>query len=143
MAKNSFWDNLEKQGLAKAKELAENTSKELEEQAIKQTIGFYKEYNPRFYKRHPNEGTEDSGLARSIEPIVKSENHGRGYVGGIRISTKHMYADYNGTPFQVLSSYLDGFHGLPTFGNYLQDIPSTTKFRQLENYRDVIIKRFK
>ncbi len=142
MAK-SFWDNLEKQGREKAKQLAQETSKELESEALKQTISFYNEYSPKYYKRHPNEGTDNSGLARAIEPIVKSENHGRGYCGGIRISTNHMYTDYNGTPYQVLSSYLDGFHGLPTFGNYLQDISLTSKFKYLESYRDAMIKRFK
>ena len=143
MSKNSFWTNLEKQGIKRAKKLAEETSKELEEEAIKQTIGFYNEYEPIYYKRHINAGTNDSGLAKSIEPIVRSENHGRGYCGGIRISTSHMYTDYSGTPFEVLSSYLDGFHGLPTFGNYLRDISSTNKFKQLENYKNMIIKRFK
>ena len=143
MGKDDFWSNLEKQGINKAKELAKQTSIELEKEALQQTVDFYNEYDPIYYVRHPNPGTSDSGLARAIEPIVKSENHGRGFVGGIRISTKHMYTDYSGTPYQVLTSYLDGFHGLPTFNNYLRDVPSTNKFKQLEKYRDLMIKRFK
>lgn len=141
MAKD-IWKEIEKQGLQKAKQLANEAADELKEQALKQTYEFYREYDPIFYIRHPGEGTENSGLAKSIERICKS-NHGRSYEGGVRITTDYMYNDYSGTPLQVLTSYLDGFHGLPTFDNYLREINETNKFKQLEHYRDSIIKRFK
>lgn len=142
MAKD-MWAEIEKLGRQKAKELAEETAKELQQEALEQTYEFYDEYSPMYYKRHPGAGTDTSGMARSIEKVVKSSDHGRAYIGGIRISTDNMHTDYNGTPLQVLQSYLDGFHGLPTFGSYLQEIPSTRKFRYLERYKDSIIKRFK
>ncbi len=143
MAKDKYWENIKKQGIAEAKRLAKEASKELQEKALEQTYDFYQEYDPIFYKRHLNEGTDSSGLAKSIISICKSENHGRGWVGGIEISTTHMYKDYSGTPFQVLTSYLDGFHGLPTEGNYLRDVNNTRKFNQLIKYKNAIIRRFK
>ena len=139
---NDFWKDIEKQGLQKAKQLANEAADELMQKALEQTYEFYNEYNPVFYKRHAGAGTDNSGLARSIERICKS-NHGRSYEGGIKISADHMYKDYSGTPLQVLTSYLDGFHGLPTFDNYLREINETKKFKQLERYRNSIIKRFK
>ena len=143
MKKDNYWEEIKKQGLAEAKRLAQQTSEELQEKALEQTYEFYGEYEPRVYQRHPNEGTENSGLAKSIIPVCKTENHGRGYVGGIIISTKHMYTDYSGTPLQVLTSYLDGFHGLPPMDKFLRNINETNKFKQLIHYKDAIIKRFK
>lgn len=143
MAKDKYWENIKKQGIAEAKRLAKETSKELQEKALEQTYDFYQEYEPKVYKRHPNEGTENSGLAKSIIPVCKSENHGRGWVGGIIVSTKHMYTDYSGTPLQVLSSYLDGFHGLPSIDEVLRDIEDTRKFNSLVKYKNKKIKRFK
>ena len=143
MAKNDYWEQIRKQGLEEAKRLAKKTSEELVEKALEQTYQFYGEYDPKYYTRHANAGTESSGLAKSITPICKSGNHGREWIGGVMISTKKMYTDYSGTPFQVLSSYLDGFHGLPYEGHNLRSVEDTNKFNQLVHYKDVILKRFK
>ncbi len=131
------------QGKLKAKKLAEDTKEELMNEAIEQVSEFYHEYSPVFYKRHNDNADETSGLGRSINPICRLDSSRTAYEGGIEISTKRMFTDYRGTPYQVLTSYLDGFHGLPTYGQYLRDVSLTDKFRYLEKYKDAIIKRFK
>lgn len=131
------------QGKEKAKKLAEEAKDELFNEAISQVSDFYNEYSPSYYKRHNENADETSGLGRSVNPICRLNSSRTGYEGGIELSTKRMFTDYNGTPYQVLASYLDGFHGLPTFGSYLQEINETKKFKYLEKYRNAMIKRYK
>ena len=83
-------------------------------EALNQVASFYHEYHPSFNKRHNENDDETSCLGRSIIPICRIDSSKMFYEGGIQISTNKKIKDYHGTQYQVLTSYLVSFHGLPT-----------------------------
>ena len=95
---------------------------------------FYDDYDPKYYIRQ-------NGLYRTYSKYYKN-SHGSVYYGGIMVSTENMYPGnvtgagskyeygYRGTQEQVLESFYNGFHGVPTLG-----ILSTPSPREhMENY---------
>ena len=116
---------------AKAKELAVEARKSIKNEYIRMIREFYAEQvfvsetgattnYPRYYDRNFNYKYNDkniliSGLGHTFKDFDKSNKNKTVYIGGINISTKYMINErYRGTYDMVLSSFLRGWHGLPS-----------------------------
>jgi len=115
----------------KAKELSIEASESLKKEYMKIIKEFYMEevfrsdsggYTnyPRYYDRNFNYVYSDrsiliSGLGHTFKSFTSTSKSKNTYIGGIRISTKYMTGEhYHGTYDMVLSSFLRGWHGLPS-----------------------------
>lgn len=103
---------LERAAKKDAKELATECRDRLEEKYEEIIDRFYSEYSPEIYRRHETYGMV-RGMKKTFKPFLKKDEVS--YKGGIVISEKDMYHDkiYRGKTYQVLYSFLAGFHGLP------------------------------
>lgn len=129
----SLSKELEKQILKAAREKAEElsieASKSLKNEYMRMIREFYSEKvfpsetgatnYPRYYDRNFNYVFTDkniliSGLGHTFKDFHKHSKSKTMYAGGIIISTRYMTEKYRGTYDMVLSSFLRGWHGLPS-----------------------------
>jgi hypothetical protein len=126
----------------KAKELAIEAREKITKEYLDVISKFYSEYEPKYYIRHFNNRYDEhsllsSGLGRTFEKYYKN-SHGTIFSGGISISSENMYSDYNDSPAEVLSHFLDGYHGYK-----FQGIKSSIDtYEHMLDYRDNLKKEF-
>lgn len=122
---NATRKKIEKAAKEKAEPIAKKIALEARDRISRKYLDiitkFYSTYEPEYYVRHFSERYEDKylkneGLGRSFSYLFDDRGRDRGYyVGGISISPDAMHTDYNGTPTQVLLSFLSGWRGLPPY----------------------------
>ena len=103
---------------------------------------FYSEYEPKYYYRHFNNKFDDdslrqSGLGRTFEKYYKN-THNTSYSGGICISIDNMYSDYASSQFDVLNSFLNGYHG----PSYLNIESSIETYNHMLRFKELLIADF-
>ena len=133
---------LEEKAIKKAKELAIEARERMTEQYLNVISDFYSEYDPKYYWRHFNNNYDErslkrSGLGRTFEKYYK-DSHGSVFTGGISISTDNMYDDYEGSQWDVLGSFLEGYHG-PA---YMGIESSMQPYNHMLRYKDWLIAEF-
>lgn len=126
----------------KAKELAVEARERMAEEYLNVISKFYSEYDPKYYWRHFNnkydeKSLKSSGLGRTFEKYYKN-SHGSVFTGGISISTDNMYSDYEGSQWDVLCSFLEGYHG-PA---YMGIESSLQPYNHMLRYKDWLIAEF-
>lgn len=133
---------LEEKAVKKAKELAIEARERMTEQYLNVISDFYSEYDPKYYWRHFNNNYDErslkrSGLGRTFEKYYK-DSHGSVFTGGISISTDNMYSDYEGSQWDVLTSFLEGYHG----PSYMGIESSVHPYNHMLRYKDWLIAEF-
>lgn len=140
---------IENKARQKAKDLAKEARELMTQEYLSLISNFYREYTPKYYYRHFNndyseQGILNSGMGHTFEKYYHN-SHNRLYGGGIWIdairhdgTNRNMFDDYQGTQYQVLSSFLNGYHGVPTLGiNGKYEI-----YNHMVQYRKELIKDF-
>lgn len=132
---------LKKKAQEKAHELATEARNRLSDEYLYVISNFYAEYTPIHYIRHFNNKYDqksllNSGLGKTFEKYYKN-SHGTVYSGGISISTENMYKDYE-SQIDVLNSFLNGYHGHPSFGIW----SSINTYQHMLRYKDLLIMEF-
>lgn len=127
----------------KAKELAIEARERMTKEYLNVISDFYSEYEPKYYYRHFNNRFDDefslknSGLGHTFDKYYKN-SHNTHFSGGISISTENMYSDYSGSQLDVLSSFLEGYHG-PAFMGIES---SVHPYNHMLRYKDWLIAEF-
>ena len=135
-------DELRKRAKEKARELAIEARERMTEEYLYVISNFYSEYEPKYYYRHFNNNYDlhslmKSGLGRTFEKYYKN-SHNSVFSGGICISTENMFTDYEGSPEDVLNSFLNGYHGHPHLG-----IESSIEtYKHMLRFKDLLIADF-
>lgn len=133
---------LEEKAINKAKELAIEARERMTMEYLNVISDFYSEYDPKYYWRHFNNkyderSLKNSGLGRTFEKYYK-DSHRSVFTGGISISTDNMYSDYEGSQWDVLGSFLEGYHG-PA---YMGIESSMQPYNHMLRYKDWLIAEF-
>lgn len=130
---NTLEDDVKKLSHALSSNLAHKISDEMAQEYQYVIERFYAEYEPESYERHSERGYV-SGLTKTFKKYYKNP-HNTIYYGGIEIASDNMYDDYHDSPDDVLSSFLDGYHGRASAGIESSILP----YKHMLKFRDSLI----
>lgn len=130
---------LEEYGENIAKNICKQFSQALEKKYISIIEEFYNEYTPTIYIRHEERNME-AGLFKTYRKFLSNPHHTT-YYGGITISPRDMYTDYDVSPNHVLDTFLNGYHG-PTYmwSNIVGIRGNLEPLKMMYEYRDYLAK---